>query len=210
MISLYDINNTTIVTEEFQNSKIFIIDDFYKTPDLVWNKISSNQASLWKSWQRPSFNGKYFADMRHDFEDPSFRVVTEFLENLCGQDSCSPISIMTNCLQLFEHSFNDYNECYWMPHKDLGYNALIYFNNMPEHSGTNLYFDNNLPPETTNEHYKPWIDKKLWQKSKTLVAKFNRLVLFDGNKFWHGAAIDDGRFFKTPRLNQVCFFQPKR
>jgi hypothetical protein len=59
MINLYDINNSQIVIEEFEDSKIFIIDDFYKTPDLVWNKISSNQAELWKSWQRPSYNGKF-------------------------------------------------------------------------------------------------------------------------------------------------------
>jgi hypothetical protein len=210
MINLYDINNSQIIIEEFENSKIFIIDDFYRTPDLVWNKISSNQAELWKSWQRPSYNGKFFADMRHDFEDESFRLVTEFLENVCGQISCAPFSIMTNCLKLFEHPFNDYNNCYWMPHKDLGYNALIYFNQMPEHPGTNLYYDNGLPPAIENEHFKPWIEKTVWKKSITLMAKYNRLVLFDGNKFWHGAAFEDERFFKTTRLNQVCFFQPNR
>ena len=113
MISLYDINNFEIVIEEFYGSKIFIIDDFYKTPDLIWNKISSYKAQLWKSWQKPSYNGKFFADMRHDFDDPAFEITTKFLGNLCGQESCSPTSIMTNCLQLFEHPFNDYNNCYF-------------------------------------------------------------------------------------------------
>lgn len=210
MISLYDINNRVYSVEYFNGSPIFIIEDFYKTPDLVWLKINSQPAPLWKNWERPSYNGKFFADVRHNFDDQSFRPVTDFLADLCGQVCLSPNSIMTNVLKLYPHKFNDYENCYWRPHKDLGYNALIYFNNLKEHSGTNLYLENQLPIEKHNEHYKPWVDKNLWQISKVLFAKYNRLVLFDGGKFWHGAAIDSDTFFHTPRMNQVIFFQPNK
>jgi hypothetical protein len=210
MISLYDINNKSFVVEEFENSKIYIIDDFYKAPDLVQTKIFNQPSKLWKDWEKPSFNGKFFADVRHNFEDDSFEDVTKFLENICNQTSCNPKSIMTNVLKLYNHNFNDYKNCFWMPHKDLGYNGLIYLNQGNEHPGTNLYYDNNLPANTDNEHYKPWVSKKLWKLAKILYSKYNRMVLFDGAKFYHGAAFTDNRFFAETRINQVVFFQPNK
>lgn len=206
MKSIYKINNKTPEIEIFENSKIFIIDDFYSNPDKVVEKIENNTPKLWKKWQTPSYNGKYFLDKRHDFVDQDFLEVSFFLENLCNQHSAFSNHVITNYTKFLDKEFNDYENNYWIPHKDLGYNGIIYLNNIPEHPGTNLYSNETSDILVENEHYEPWRLKDKWKKIKTLNSKFNRLVLFDGAEFWHGMSIDDDTFFETTRLNQTIFF----
>jgi len=206
MTSIYKINNPTPIVEIFENSKIFIIDDFYQTPDSVVEKIKSKPSKLWKNWQNPSFNGEYFLDKRHDFIDNDFLEVSTFLENLCNQHSAFPKHIITNYTKFLDKDFNNYKDNYWIPHKDLGYNGIIYLNDIPEHSGTNLYANDTTDILIENEHHAPWREKSKWKKIKTFNSKFNRLVLFDGAEFWHGMSIEDSTFFETTRLNQTIFF----
>jgi hypothetical protein len=57
------------------------------------------------------------------------------------------------------------------------------------------------------EHKCPWRSKQKWEKIATLHGKFNKLILFDGSKFFHGADISTDEYTKKYRMNQVIFFQ---
>ena len=103
---------------------------------------------------------------------------------------------------------NPYEETYWWPHHDPGYTALIYLNKDDTENGTNLY--RNLCPEKEPpkipEHSEPWRPKERFELLKSLKPRYNRLVLFDGNKFLHGMNICDQRYYEYFRINQALFF----
>ena len=106
--------------------------------------------------------------------------------------------------------FNDYKNNYWWPHLDRGYNAIVYLNTNDYVSGTNLYENLNLDEEPLNcpEHFTPWRNKNNFRLVKTLMPRYNRLVLFDGLKFHHGMNIcNDDYFHESYRFNQVFFFK---
>lgn len=199
---LFDINLNDVKTEVFQDSVIYTVDNFYKYPNDVLALIESNKPKLWKSWQTPSYNGSYFEDYRHDFIDARFNTVTAALENICKQPASESTSITTNKIKFKDYYFNDYFNYYWAPHNDFGYTGIVYF----ESSGTNLYERLEEDLFTENEHVAPWRPKSKYKKIKTLEAKFNRMILFDGQKFLHGMDIDNDLFFKKYRLNQAIFF----
>ena len=207
MINIFELNqNLNITTEIFKDSKIYIIDDFYKYPDELSSYLFTTvPANLWKAEDSPSFNNIHFADQRHNFLNLAITPAQQLLSNLCGQPISSPGRILTNCIQFFNREFNDYKNNFWCPHTDLGYNALLYLNTF-DCSGTNFY--ESLEPDiySTPEHFAPWRPRNRYKIIKTLEAKFNRLVLFDGAKFLHGMSIEDDTFFKLKRINQVFFF----
>jgi hypothetical protein len=207
MFNLFELNdNLDIKTEIFDNSKIYIIDDFYKYPDEIAAHLFIDvPAKLWKAEDRPSFNGEHFIDQRHDFKDTGVVDAEKLLSNLCGQPISSSEKIVTNCIQLFNKEFNDYKNNYWCPHTDYGYNGIVYLNTF-DFLGTNLYEQIDRDINNTPEHYAPWRSRSKYRVIKTLEAKFNRLVLFDGAHFIHGMSIEDDTFFNLKRINQVFFF----
>ena len=203
---MFELNPDLEIKEEILlESKIFIIDNFYKNPDEVYNFLFNRDVPLWKIEEKPSFNSIHFIDKRLDEYDERLTPVIRFLSYLCNQDADS-CNIITNMQRFFKHDFNDYKNCYWWPHQDSGYNGIVYFNK-DNTSGTNLYsvvkeMDDDFP-----EHYRPWRPKKDFKILKTLEPEYNRLVFFDGLKFIHGANFPDDRYFSEEyRTNQVFFF----
>jgi hypothetical protein len=76
-------------------------------------------------------------------------------------------------------------------------------------SGTNLY-ENIIPEKHLDgfEHYIPWRSKTNYKLIKTILPKYNRLVLFDAKKFLHGMNICNDDYFENHyRFNQVFFFE---
>lgn len=199
---LFDINLENIQIENFQGSMIYTIDNFYKDPQAVETLIQSRPANLWKEWDTPTYNGIHFEDCRHDFRDDRFAAVSSALEEICGQPIAQPTQIVTNRIKFTNYYFNDYFNNYWAPHTDLGYTGIVYFNS----SGTNLYEVIEYDPWTGPEHFEPWRPKSKYRVIKTLEAKYNRLILFNGRKFHHGMIIDNDTFFKDHRFNQAIFF----
>ena len=119
-------------------------------------------------------------------------------------------TILTNFINFKPCAFNDYKNNYWWPHKDVGYNAIVYLNKEESVSGTNLYINLNPDQEPPDhpEHYRPWRNKNNFKLIKTIHSKYNRMVLFDGLKFTHGMNICDEEYFKDSyRINQVFFFK---
>ena len=205
---MFELNeNLQIKKELFEGTVIYTIDDFYKNPKEVENYLfgKPNEIPLHKIYEKPSFNGVYFEDRRHDSEDNlDLKKVYDFLSGLCGQGYEAP-DIVTNCSRFKKHEFNDYKNYYWWPHTDGGYNGIVYFNDDDKH-GTCFYEELVDPPDTP-EHYRPWGAKKDFIVIKTLEPKYNRFVFFDGYEFPHGMNICTDRYFgEEYRKNQVFFF----
>jgi hypothetical protein len=195
-----------IEVETFCGSKIYKIDNFYKYPDAVLSVLFEQKIpELWKKDEVPSYNGIHFADYRHRFDVENFATTGNQLGELCGQKSRSPATIKTNCIKFFDKEFNNYKNCYWAPHTDVGYNAIIYLNTID--TATNFYEKVEEDILDMPEHYAPWRPKNKYRIVKQLQGKFNRLIMFDGAKFLHGMDISTDDFFKIHRINQVLFFR---
>ena len=205
---MFELNNNLEIKEElFQGTVIYTIDDFYRDPQQVENYLFRNISNLplHKIEEKPSFNGIHFEDRRHPSkENFQLEKVYDFLSGLCGQ-SYEGSDLITNCARFKRHEFNDYENCHWWPHKDTGYNGIVYFND-DDQNGTNFY-NELIPLPQVNEHYAPWRSKDEFELIKHLEPKYNRLVFFDGWKFQHGMNISNDRYFgEEYRKNQVFFF----
>ena len=205
---MFELNKNLEIKEElFNDSIIYTIDNFYRYPQQLEKYLFRDISSLpfHKGDEKPSYNGTYFEDRRHPARNSlQLKKVYDFLSDLCGQEYDSH-DIATNCARFKRHEFNDYENCHWWPHKDTGYNGIVYFNDDNE-NGTNFYNELKPLPEV-NEHYAPWRSKDEFELIKHLEPKYNRLVFFDGWKFQHGMNISNDRYFgEEYRKNQVFFF----
>ena len=199
--------------EIFNGSPIYTIDNFYQNPDSILNFFLNTNTVIHKKDQKPSYNQIYFDDRRHIIESNYIESVYNFLGNLCKQTPISSSHIRTNVTRFKDHDFNDYANNYWWPHKDIGYNAIIYFNKNDDDCGTNLYLNMNPreEPPKCPEHFCPWRKKSNFKLIKSLNPKFNRMIMFDGLKFYHGMNICNNYYFKKEyRLNQVFFFKKNK
>jgi hypothetical protein len=205
-----DIKNIDI--ETIDGSNIYIIDNFFKNPDDILEYLLTTPTPVLKAYEYPSFNTVHFFEGRHVIDDPQIGVIQQELMNICGGKLYRPNKIFSNVAHFKDPVFNDYKNSYWWPHRDPGYNCLIYMNKMPT-DGTNLYEE--LSPDDQlymyqnkiNEHQAPWRPKHCYNILKTIPAKYNRLAMFDGKKFLHNMAINDDTFFHQVRLNLALFFQ---
>lgn len=210
--NIFEINQNVVVeTQSLDNSIIYIIDDFYKHPEKVLNCFLSIPPKIHKKNQKPSHNQVYFDDRRHRLKSDEIFCVYQFLSSLCNQ---KPVlgddAVVTNFTRFKTSTFNDYKQNYWWPHIDEGYTGILYLSNDIE-SGTNLYNVLNYVKDfNTNEHYMPWRSKENYQLLMSLESKFNRMVLFDALKFYHGMNICNQKYFSDEyRINQVFFFEDK-
>ena len=91
---MFELNDNLQVKKElFEGTVIYTIDDFYKNPKEVENYLfgKPNEIPLHKIHERPSFNGIYFEDRRHDSVDNlDLKKVYDFLSDLCGQGYETP------------------------------------------------------------------------------------------------------------------------
>jgi hypothetical protein len=202
--------NISINLEIFQGSKIYTVDNFYQNPDVILKYFLDNVPNLWKNHETPSYNNVYFEDRSHNLQSEDIENVYTFLNFLCNQEPVNNKKIQSNAAKFKKCQFNDYKNNYWWPHRDRGYTGIVYFNGGDEISGTNLY--ENLDPENEPpncpEHSAPWRSKDTYRLVKTLIPRYNRLVLFDGLKFFHGMNIcNDDYFGENYRFNQVFFFK---
>ena len=197
---MFEFNTHPPMVSHVQGSPVYIIDDFYKYPEEVEDEFWSHELRYHKEGD-PGYNGKLFHDMRHHFPHDDLWEVGDYIQGVCGAKYHGS---GRDCLSnVFEYEGNDHIDNYWYPHLDAGYTALIYF----EGTGTNLYATpSRFEVEEINahpEHVKPWRSKEDYELLLTFEGKYNRLVLFNGKKFYHGADI---YYSPVKRFNQVLFF----
>lgn len=88
MKEIFDINpKSKIKVIEFNESPFYIIDNFYQNPNLILELIFKNNPILWKNWQKPSYNGIYFEDYRHQMQVSGIENVFDHLSNICNKNS---------------------------------------------------------------------------------------------------------------------------
>ena len=62
---MFEINPEIKVKKEYLlDTTIFIVDDFYKNPDEVFNLLFNREVPLWKMVQKPSYITIHFEDRR--------------------------------------------------------------------------------------------------------------------------------------------------
>lgn len=202
---------------DFFGTKLFYMDNFYKYPELVFKFINSTTPPVWKEWEQPSRNMIDFEDRRHMIDHKGMSNVYKKLGKLCGQKPDHDYEIVTNYTRFKKCSNNNYKDYYWWPHHDSGYNGIIYFNDYDgkEYEGTYIYLpkdEDYILKHQSNEHEHPWTPKDQWEILLKIKAKYNRFVMFDGLKYWHGMYIHDNTWFGDTfddanfRINQVLFF----
>ena len=203
---MFEVNENLEVKQDYLlGSKIFTIDNFYKDPEEVSDYLFNREVPLWKIKESPSFNGLFFNERRLIEEDTRLEKIYKFLSSLCGM-GYEFVDIVTNMSRFCKDDFNDYENCFWWPHTDRGWNGIVYFNKDEENSGTNLYDPKVLQEEewqislSAPEHYSAWRPKEKYSILKTFKSKYNSLCLFDGFKFPHNMNITNDRFFRDISL----------
>ena len=229
LAKMWDINmDTEVQVEEVLGSKIYTVENVYKFPDKVARFLFNRETAWHKVGEPWSLNAKKFEDRRLCVFDnqavPLFWLVTQLSSQSLHSDH-----IETNVMRILDDPFNDIKNNYWWPHLDNGYNGIVYFNKNDKLNGTNLYhpkvkeeefFKEKMDPNTEwFEHQNPWIDKSKYEIVKYIEPAYNKLVLFDGAFFPHGAAITDKKYFtdnihkkahwSNYRVNQVFFLNEK-
>jgi len=199
---MFELNKNLEVKEDhLLGSKIFTIDNFYKDPEEVSDYLFNREVPLWKIKESPSYNGLYFNERRLIQEDNRLEDIYKFLGNLCGM-GYEFVDIVTNMSRFSKNDFNNYENCFWWPHTDRGWNGIVYFNKDEEDSGTNLYDPKVLKEEewqislSAPEHYSSWRPKEKYSVLKCFKSKYNSLCLFDGSKFPHNMNITNDRFLR--------------
>ena len=199
---MFELGEWELSFYEIEGSKIYIIDNFYHDPDIVYDYCTKPLPDPWKHNPHLGYNMDKYEDRRlienHDGLKDNYYKLSE----ICGQPPEDDLKFVTNVTKFIDRAYNDFDNKYWWPHRDLGYNAIVYFDDC---SGTNLY-KQDTPNPFLPEWVCPWVFKRDWEVIHTTEAKHNRCVLFDGKKFPHSMSITDDRMFDNYRVNQVYFF----
>jgi hypothetical protein len=201
---MFELNNLNVVVEEFNDSKIYTVDNCLKYPEKVIEYLNNTETPLWKIEQPKTLNGIFFDDRRHIIKEGTSEF-RKTIKDICGAKQDISEEVYSNYTIFYDDPFNDYKSHFWYPHLDEGYTALLYLNNY-QGAGTNLYEQIESDYDDISEHSKPWRDRYKYGVIKTLESKFNRLVIFDGKKFKHGMAIEDETFFHQRRMNLAIFY----
>ncbi len=219
--NIWEINDLSNMKHEmFEGTHIWYKDDFYKYPDLVLERITSETPPIWKSEDKDTFNGIHFEDRRHlilveELEEVYYKV-GQLIDSLDpGRGHTDDYGYLTTNHTLFYKDpeslkFNDYKSNWWWPHIDGGYNGICYLNKSANNEiSTNLYRRLKSDPHYSGvpEHRRPWIPFEYWDRIASFRGKFNRFVLFDGRNYFHGMNIEDDKYFHEFRVNQVFFFK---
>lgn len=199
---MFEVNESLDVkSKDFLGYKIYTVDNFLKDPDSAVNLINDTPAELWKKDQGTFYNGIRYTDRRHFFQVPA--IVSKLVE-ISGATRRDDEGY-TNCTFLIDKKYNDYRNNFWFPHYD--YNRMVcitYLNKEYVGPGTNIYEQVHPDYHTIPEHAIPWRSRNKYKVVETLEARYNRLVIFNGN-FVHGAAYEDDTFFGIERKNLTVF-----
>ena len=189
-----------------------VIDNFYWSPKRIQELILTLDPKPHKADLKPSYNGKYFKDMRHTLYSGQVIPIYEFLNKWAKQKPLGENGerrISSNVFRMKKDPFHTPDTHYWWPHFDMGWTAIVYLNEEDD-TGTNLYEtceEEETAKNNTEEHYEPWRPKEKYKLLHTFEPKFNRLVMFDGSKYCHGMNLCSDKFSTGhPRMNQVFFY----
>jgi hypothetical protein len=214
LFDTFKINDNCIINSDYiepgvEDSKFFVIDNFFKNPNEIKEYLFTLDTIVWKEDHKPSYNTIFFEDMKKFIIDvDALSPVYTILKNLCGYDPEVYDKAVANLFRFANHSFNNFYENYWAPHTDIGgYTGILYLNQNDFYNGTNIY-----RPVDPNffvcepEHYHPWIPKEKYELIITVPPIYNRLFFFNSSRYTHGMNICNNKYCNFDveyRLNMV-------
>jgi hypothetical protein len=191
------------IEKDVEESKFYIIEDFFENPDEITEFLAITPSILKET--EPSYNTIYFDDLFHDIIAPNIiKPVYDLLESICNH-STNTYNIRSNLFKFQNHSFNNFYENYWCPHKDDGYTGIVYLNKNDEYNGTNIYRCVD-PTYIEVDDYNPWVPKEKFELIMTVPPKYNRLFLFNGLKYYHGSNISNNRYMGDSEYRTILIF----
>lgn len=213
-------SNLDIRREDF----VLYIDNFYETPDLVYEWLESQPYPYWKYTGGETRNGKDYNDCRIAQRMPGFGNALErqkfaTILKLCQENfwkgkyrfdfiyefNCfQTITVFDRKLQHYPHidsSMLDSDDCTTL-------NMLVYMNK--DENGGTAFYDGELIPNNEAENVLYPVEER-FKLERIIPAKYNRCVIFPGNRL-HGAYIEDYKPYSVEnngwRYSQVLFIHP--
>ena len=209
----------------------YVMDEFYKYPDLVVEEIKKGNAATFKIREilddEISYNDRFFKDHRGEGMFKGLYQLNRDLGKLVKQppinEECEDkykLGFMyTNHATIYNHPFNELDDCYWYPHIDSGWNGIVYLNkNDSGKNGTNIYSIRRNKRRivdriiNSHEHNYPWIPKNQLDLLDYIPSKYNSFAFYNGVKYFHGMNIGDDQYvcnmgeeLEEERINQVFF-----
>jgi len=225
-MSFYSIDRLFRQAEEWdikwhEDLQCFTIDNYYEDPEAVHTHLFRREIPLWKyNEERDSPNGIDYIDARivdkvgHPtrlWRNANERVLDIAREKWWKGDYEYRDDIEINCFKtvnVFDPRLQHY------PHIDGNFedadneavvNMLVYLDKQ-ENGGTAVYEAGWVPNKEHEGLLQPV--EEMMDLSHVIPAKFNRAVLFTGNKM-HGAYITDYKAYEEYyRYSQVVFYHP--
>jgi hypothetical protein len=200
---------------EYQTSfdgEVLIIDNWYKNPEKICSLLENIPAPRWKSgpnsrnWIdyydcRPTIQSFFYSKKIYEpFQELMMNINKHFFK-----DNYKNIKMQSD----FFH-FNAYknikknvpNNFQFFPHQDYEFNCVVYLDKICS-GGTAIYPDmDNIP---NNEHENVLYDVSKFSKI-IIPSKFNRAVIFKGEKFHGGYIENHNDYLNDWRINHVMFF----
>ena len=206
------------------DGEVLTIDNFYEDPDTLYEWIRNRDYPMWKyNPERQSKNGIDYNDCRitdkiahptRIYENEMERVL-----NLCRKywhkghynwqriyefNCFQTLSVFDDKIQHYPHTDAELDT----PDNESTLNMIIYMDK-EEDGGTAIYDGTWLSNDEHLNVLYPVLDR--FTLSKIIPAKYNRCVIFPGNRI-HGAWIDDYNKYTGDswRYTQVNFLHPSR
>ena len=201
--------------------EIIIIDDFYTSPDKVRNLALNTQYQNFGSMQ--NFPG--YESIKSYYSDP---IINRF-EKIIGKEI--KVSPEKNIFGKFRYSLKK-NDAATEVHLDydVEWTGIVYLSeDSDSKGGLGIYrhkkLDLSKAPtvdllvqldcenliEFDTKYVYPYTKSKdMWELTMEIEAKYNRLILFKGSKYFHGITEQFGDSIENSRLTQNFFFQEAR
>ena len=117
--------DTEVKITKLKGSKIYTIDNVFAEPKKLERFLFSRHTALVENKEPFQANGDQFLKGRyHDFRDKAAPLVW-LASKLCEQKPSFFGSFKTNQECWLKSDFNDWENNYWFPHLDNGYNCIV-------------------------------------------------------------------------------------
>ena len=215
MVSIVVVDDIFKINKNYKivsnTNKLLIIDDWYEYPEKIHSMLQQATVTPWKYADKSSRNCIDYYDCRLILQN--YLYTSTYIDNL---------SIIKNLIDKYleevkrinlttaDYIFNYYksikkdipNNLQHHPHVDFKYNCIIYLDKVSS-GGTCLYEGNiNSNNEHNNLLYN--VDK---YKKEVIQSKFNRLVIFKGDRLHGGYIEDHNKYLDNWRINQIILIQ---
>jgi len=213
--SLFELSDSIVVSSVSDN--IIVVDNVYKTPELIREYILASPAPIWKTSENTKNFIDYY-DCKHDilFKGNPLKGIYDFVVDIILEHYWGNVDIIENAEKFMTNVFYNIDDCGMnisVPHIDsedpsmdcIG--ILIPFNYQNEgDSWTSFYKQKDtsvLPIYENGTNNFDGEELSKWELLYESKHNFNQMIIFSG-QCPHGSKHTS--FIDVPRMNQVGFF----